>query len=457
MTTGFAIEQVSEICEEATLPTGWAPATVGDTGQFVNGLAFKESDWSSAGLPIIRIQNLTNPSKPFNRTTRIVDPVYIVERGDILVSWSATLDAFVWREEPALLNQHISKVIPDERVVDKRFQYHVLRWAIAQMRESAHVHGSTMKHINRGPFLAFSIPLPPIPEQRRIVDEIETQFTRLDAAVVALERARSNLKRYRAAVLDASVNGPWENASLGEISAIQGGIQKQPKRTPVANIYPFLRVANVHRGRLDLNDVHLIELFPGELERLRLRKGDLLVVEGNGSPREIGRMAVWDGSVSDCVHQNHLIRIRLGDGLVPEFVEAYWNSPVGQRKVQAVASSTSGLYTLSVRKIERLLVPVPPIDEQHRIVQEVDRRLSIADDIEVTIYTNLKRAERMRQSILRKAFAGQLVPQDPSDEPASKLLERIRAARNASASVNKSEPKARRSTPKSAEVQPVLF
>ena len=139
--------------ESTSLPQGWALGTVGDTGQYINGLAFKESDWGDEGLPIIRIQNLTNPTKPFNRTTRQVEPSFVVKRGDILVSWSATLDAFQWNSDDAILNQHIFKVVPDQEIVHRSFLYYLLRHAISTMNTSADVHGSTMKHINRGPFL----------------------------------------------------------------------------------------------------------------------------------------------------------------------------------------------------------------------------------------------------------------------------------------------------------------
>jgi type I restriction enzyme S subunit len=229
------------------------------------------------------------------------------------------------------------------------------------------------------------------------------------------------------------------------LTTIQGGIQKQPSRAPRSNAYAFLRVANVLRGRLDLDDIHRIELFEGELDRLRLRSGDLLIVEGNGSANEIGRMAIWSGAIPDCVHQNHIIRARPLAGVDPQFVGIYWNSPDGMSRVREVASSTSGLFTLSVGKISRLLVPLPPVAEQCRIVAEVDRRLSIADEIAATIDTALARAERLRQSILKRAFEGRLVPQDPDDEPASALLERIRKEREAEEEVKRLETKPRRS------------
>ena len=244
----------------------------------------------------------------------------------------------------------------------------------------------------------------------------------------------------------------WVWATLSQVAEIQGGIQKQPKRAPADNPFPFLRVANVLRGSLDLEEVHEIELFTGELDKLRLVSGDLLIVEGNGSPSQIGRMAIWKGEIEDCVHQNHIIRARSFTGIVPQFVESYWNSPTGAAQVTGVASSTSGLYTLSVSKVSVLSIPLPPLAEQRRIVAEVERRLSVVQQVEATVEASVARAERLRQSVLKQAFSGKLVPQDPDDEPASALLERIRAEREAEAEADASvkNKSRRRSTRKAA-------
>jgi type I restriction enzyme S subunit len=220
----------------------------------------------------------------------------------------------------------------------------------------------------------------------------------------------------------------WCWATVEQIAYVQGGIQKQPSRQPKQNAFSYLRVANVLRGRLDLSEIEKMELFGDELATLRLEPGDLLVVEGNGSRNEIGRSALWNGEIKDCVHQNHIIRVRLSQGH-PHYLNYYWNSPEGTRRVTDVAASTTGLYTLSVGKISRLPVPLPPLTEQEQIVAELEQRLSVMSELEASVEASLKRAERERQSILREAFAGRLAPQNQEDEPASALLERIREER----------------------------
>lgn len=367
--------------------------------------------------------------------------------------------------------------------VSARFVEHRLRFEVAEIVRKA---SGDIPGLSKDDILSHSALIPPAAEQDRIVAAIEQHLSRVEAGVEALVRVKRELARYRGSVLKAACEGRlvpteaalaraegrdyepasallerilaerrarwdrkrksvepaapdetslpavpvgWKWATLGQLTGIQGGVQKQPSREPKTNAYPFLRVANVKRGCLDLDEIHRIELRDGELEKLRLELGDLLIVEGNGSAFEIGRMAVWNGAINDCVHQNHIIRARPYQAIAAGYASAYWNSPDGSRRVFAVASSTSGLFTLSVGKISVLPVPLPPLAEQHRIVAEVERRLSIADEVAASVEASLARAARLRQSILKRAFEGKLVPQDPNDEPASALLARTRAER----------------------------
>lgn len=145
---------------------------LGSLAEFINGVAFKPEDWGNEGRRIIRIQNLTDATKPFNRTTREVPPRYHVHPGDLLVSWSATLGVFEWAgPDVAVVNQHIFRVLPDERRVNTRYLMYGLEFALAQMQR--HLHGATMQHVNRGEFLSTELPVPTLPEQRRIAEVLD--------------------------------------------------------------------------------------------------------------------------------------------------------------------------------------------------------------------------------------------------------------------------------------------
>jgi type I restriction enzyme, S subunit len=410
-----------------SLPPGWAESTLGEIGEYLNGRGFKKSEWRESGRPIIRIQNLTGSGEHFNYFDDVPEERYTARAGDLLVSWAATLGVFVWKGPEAVINQHIFKV---RSHIDRDFHRYLLLSVLGELRRQT--HGSGMVHITKARFEQTPVSIPPLAEQPRIVAAIEERFSRLDAAIELLTNACRRLGRLRDAGIDRAFAGDWSWTSTGDVAEVQGGIQKQPKRRPVRNRAPFLRVANVLRGRLDLEEVHEIEIFNGELERYRLLPGDLLVVEGNGSVDQIGRSAMWRDEIANCVHQNHLIRVRPGPELLPAFLDAYWNSLATRRRLAEVASSTSGLYTLSTAKVKAVPIPIVPLEEQHFIVEQLERQLSIIDATTVEVDSARRRGDALRRSILQRAFAGQLVEHDPSNEPASLLLGRIgieRAAR----------------------------
>ena len=330
---------------------------------------------------------------------------------------------------------------------------------------------------------AFEFLLPPLNEQRRIAEKLESIFADLDKGEESLRHVQTLLDRYRQSVLKAAVTGEltaewraqrvgqlehgrdllarilkarrenwqgrgnyseplapdtsglpklpegWVWASVGQIAHVIGGLTKNGKRPSMPLRRPMLRVANVYQNRLDLSEIHETGVTESELERVLLNPLDLLVVEGNGSKDQIGRMALWRGEIPNAVHQNHLIKVRLVEKRLVEFLLWWFQSPNGRQMIENVASSTSGLYTLSISKIESLIAPVPSVEEAQEIACQVREAFARIDQLHAYTETELRRSAALRQSILKDAFAGKLVPQDSNDEPASELLARIRAQR----------------------------
>jgi len=306
------------------LPANWSLATLAGCCDIIQGQSPPGETYNTngKGLPFFQGKAEFGEMHPIARKW-CTAPTKIAEPGDILISIRAPVGPTNVATERCCIGRGLAAIRPRPGIEGRYVLYAVRHSTRALVAKAT---GSTFEAVSGSDLAKHVLPIAPLAEQRRIVAEIEEQFTRLDAAEDALRRTLARSGH----LLDASaerriVQSGYPLRSLGDLCDVQGGIQKQPSRLPREHAYPFLRVANVLRGKLWLNEVHEIELFEGELERLRLMKGDLLIVEGNGSPRQIGRMAVWDGSIDPCVHQNHIIRARPRPGVlhsgVLEFTE----------------------------------------------------------------------------------------------------------------------------------------
>jgi type I restriction enzyme S subunit len=236
----------------------------------------------------------------------------------------------------------------------------------------------------------------------------------------------------------------WAWASLEMVAEIGSGISVSQNRivnNPVE--LPYLRVANVLRGYLDFGEIKTIRVEKDRVPDYVLRAGDILFNEG-GDRDKLGRGWVWEGQIRECVYQNHVFRARLVDPLLlnPKLV-SHWGNTFGQRFFLKHGTQTTNLASINRKVLGRLPIPIAPIEEQTKILSEVDHRLSAADRLAASLEEQLKRAQLAHQSVLREAFAGRLVPQRPGEEPASALLERTRAAREAQKQKGNRMPKSK--------------
>lgn len=221
----------------------------------------------------------------------------------------------------------------------------------------------------------------------------------------------------------------WAWASLDMIAEIVSGIsvsQNRLVKNPVE--LPYLRVANVLRGYLDLTEVKTIRVEEERVDEYLLKAGDILFNEG-GDRDKLGRGWVWEGQIPNCVHQNHVFRARLIDlTLLDPRLVSHWGNTFGQDYFLTHGKQTTNLASINRAVLSKLPVPIPPAAEQTEIVRELDQRLLAANRLAATLEQQLTRVNAASQSLLYQAFAGRLVPQDPEEESASILLKRIRAS-----------------------------
>ena len=382
-------------------------STLGNVATYINGRAFKPSEWENSGLPIIRIQNLTNPSASYNYSSRELEEKYKVRKGDLLFAWSASLGAHIWKGNDAWLNQHIFRVVLSEKI-EKKYLYYFLLQVVAELY--AKTHGSGMVHITKGPFMNTPIPVPSLPEQKRIVSKIEELFSKLDASVTELQTAKEKLKVYRQAVLKEafdSVQGNSKRVTIKSVcETIKVGIVIKPTQYYVeqGGVFAF-RNANVRRNYIEDKDWAMISK-EGHQKNLKsqVHKGDVLIAR---SGVNLGMAAAVPQKYDGYNAIDVVIAVPKKEFILPQYLAQYTNSPYGLEIVRKNQHGAAQGH-LNVKEYGNLPIFLPNIPEQYSLLEKIESRLSVCDSIEQTIDTSLQQAKALRQSILKQAFEGRV-------------------------------------------------
>lgn len=305
---------------------------------------------------------------------------------------------------PVTINQDLKALTPRPDVLSK-YVAHAVRGASQRVLKECSKHGTTVASIETNALLDFEIPLVGVGEQRRIVAEIDKQFSRIDDAVASLKRVKNNLDRYVAATLAEAFSGRWAGAEadwqpvpLKEVADVQLGQQRAPVHAADLNPIPYIRAANVTWDGLSLSDVKSMG-FPNAA-RYSLTYGDILLAEASGSANEVGKPAIWRNEIPGACYQKTLIRVRCHpDELNFEFAFYFFLHTCVSGQFARLAPGVGILHLTA----ERMLVwptVAPPLPIQMSIVSELDRRLSIAREVEAEVDSNLKRARALRQAVL---------------------------------------------------------
>lgn len=280
--------------------------------------------------------------------------------------------------------------------------------------------------------------------ERRIRWE-EAELERLAGAGTPTKNGK--LKKRYAEPTPVNVDGlpelpsTWQWSTLEAITDIKSGMSVSQNRVVKNSVsVPYLRVANVLRGRLNLSEIKSIEVDSDKVRAFMLEPEDILFTEG-GDRDKLGRGWIWEGQIPSCIHQNHVFRARLIDrSAFDARLISHWGNTFGQQFFMRHGTQSTNLASINRKVLARLPIPIIPVAEQRVIVQELDKRLAAAQRLEAALNQQIDRAHAARQALFREAFTGKLVPQNPDDEPASALLGRIHASNEAETN----KPKAKR-------------
>ena len=396
--------KVSSLASLSTLITkGTTPTTLG----------YAHSD---SGIPFLRVQNIFGGQVNFEEDTLFIgsDTHAALKRsqiqgGDVLVTIAGTIGrtGVVPLDAPSMnCNQAVAIVRPTAQI-ERSYLRHWLESQAARSQMIGSTVTGTISNLSLTQLGELQVPLPPLEEQRRIaaiLDQAETLRTQRRQALAHLDTLTQSLFLDMFGDPVANPKG-WSLSTIGEVAEVQGGLQVTTARKDLPLEVPYLRVANVYRGFLDLSEIKTIRVTQAEVARTTLEKGDLLVVEGHGNPSEIGRAALWTGEVAGCVHQNHLIRARFDlSKVVPVFACEYVNSPGGRRHLLRAGKSTSGLNTISVSNVRETPVALPPLSLQ----QTFATRIQAIEALKATHRTALAQLDALFASLQQRAFAGEL-------------------------------------------------
>jgi type I restriction enzyme S subunit len=412
------------------LPPGWVWTTLGETVRWGSGGTPRRSvaRYYGGSIPWAVIGDLhdglvTTTAGTITEEGLAESSARLVSPGTVLIATYGSIGKLGIAGIELATNQAIAFADPKQGL-DSRFLFWYLR---AERRNLAHAgKGATQKNISQTVLRSWPLPLPPLNEQRRIVAAIEEHLSRLDAADASLAAALRRLDALASQTVAQALSGDWATVPLSEVTESQVyGTSAKASTEPDG--VPVLRMGNINGGKLDLTNLKYLPAKHPDVLKLTLEPGDVLFNRTN-SPELVGKSAVFTAD-KRMTFASYLIRVRLTERCDPHWAALVINGPPGRRYVASVRSQQVGQANVNGSKLAALPLPLPPLEEQRRIVAEVEERLSQIDALRASIERAQRRSRALRAAILERAFRGELVPQDPSDEPAEALLARIRAQR----------------------------
>jgi type I restriction enzyme S subunit len=388
---------------------GWPAMRLGDLFSFKNGRAFKKEEWTTSGLPIIRIQNLNSKDAPFNYFAGEYSRDVLVERGDLLFSWSGTVGSsfgsHLWNGATGVLNQHIFK-IGLSNTIAKRYAFHGLRYITEEIEQS--VSGAVgLVHITKEKLNEFTLPVPPLAEQQRIVGILDEAFEGIATAKANAEKnlqnARALFESHLQSVFTQRGEG-WVEKRIPEVCMNfgRGKSRHRPRNEPslYGGDYPFIQTGDLSNADHVVTTYTQTYSAKGLAQSKLWPKGTVGIAIVGATIGETGVLG-FDACFPDSV---------IGMTVDPTEADPFFIEYMLQHFKDVVKSHGEGSAreNINLATFDRLLFPLPTVSEQRSIVEKVDTLKNETQRLTTIYERKLAALDELKKSLLHQAFNGQL-------------------------------------------------
>lgn len=398
------------------IPEDWQKAKMKQAGQYVNGYAFKPDDWSSKGKPIIRIQDLTGSNRNPNYYDGDIDTKYLIKKGDILVSWAATLDAFIWQGNDGWLNQHIFKAVPDEKIIKYDFFFWLMKIAMENMNND-NKHGIVMQHVTTEVFGNFGIPLPPLNEQQKIANFLDEKVGEIDTIIVKTKESIEEYKKYKQALITEAITNGLDK-SVTTINTNNIHIPKIPAHWQMKKIKYIFEIKKDIAGK-EGYDILSITQKGIKIKDISKNEGQLAQDYSNYQLVDIGDFAMNHMDLlTGWVDVSQYAGVTSPDYRVFRFIDAdKYNTEYYLYLMQMCymdkifyglgqGVSNLGRWRLQADKFLNFTIPEPPLDEQERIAEYLSKKCGEIDALIAKKEAFIEEMENYKKSLIYEYVTG---------------------------------------------------
>ena len=368
---------------------------LGEVATFINGYAFKPSDWKKEGIPIIRIQNLTGNNREINYYQGKIDEKYHVKKGEILISWSASIDVYEWKGENGYLNQHIFKVVFDKMDIDKDFFVYLIKNKLNEIKK--YTHGSTMKHITKSKFDNIKIRIPSKEEQIKIANKLNKIIIIIEKQKEQLELLE-NLKKSQFFEMfgDPIKNEKgWEVTSMDEISIKKGEYGSNKPSKIYEGGYRYIRITDIkENGDLKEEKVGVVD-EDIEVKKYKLEEGDILFARSGAT---VGKTFLYRKEFGNCIFAGYLIRFKLDISKVnSEYIKRYTETEYYKKWVESCQNIVAQPNINAKKYGKELKIILPPLELQNKFATKIEA-------IQKLKFRKLKSLEKTENSKIIQKF-----------------------------------------------------